>query len=84
MVLINVNNHVILHLMKIVEFDLNLLLLFLIKNLVNVQVLDQYHNHFHYHIHDQYHHLKEYLEILMKVEMIEFEFEAKQKYFSHK
>jgi len=45
-------------------------------NLVNVQVLDQYHNHFHYHIHDQYHHLKEYLEILMMSEMIEFEFEA--------
>jgi hypothetical protein len=68
--------------MYIVEFDLNLLLMFLIKNLVNVQVLDQYHNHFHYHIHDQYHHLKEYAEILMMmIEMTEFEFEANKKYF---
>jgi hypothetical protein len=69
--------------MKIVDLNWDLLLLFLIMNLVNVQVLDQYHNHFHYHIHDQYHHLKEYLEILMMIEMIEFEFEAnKKKFFS--
>jgi hypothetical protein len=50
----------------------------LIKNLVNVQGLDQYRSHFHYHIHDQYHHWMEDLVIQMKIEMIEFEFEAEE------
>lgn len=44
-------------------------------NLVNVQVLDQHHNQFDCHIHDRSHHL---MEVLMEIEVIEFEFEAKQ------
>lgn len=58
--------------------DLNWLFVCQVKNLVSVQVLDRYQSQFDCHIHDQYHHS---MKVLMKIEVIEFEFEAMNEVF---